>query len=172
MLQTVMVCKTPKLNQKGVTLLELILVVGLVVILMSASITAINVPKMRARGRDQKRMSDLVLLQTAIAEFKFDNGIYPDTADTTRISNIIPSGNLGPAENVVSGWMAIDLSHHLTTMPIDPLNYTPYLYTYRHNGLEYELNIKLEYFTDDMLNTNDGGDDDTFYEVGDNLTIL
>lgn len=163
--------KTPN-HQKGITLIELILVIGIILIFFSVSYLFLRPNVLRAKGRDEKRISDVATLDRAINEFLIDNGFYPDFEDVVRVSTSLPAGNGGPLENVSSGWIDQDLSSYLSKLPTDPVNDAEYFYSYMHTGSVYEINAKLEYLNEYELNSYDGGDDDSVYEAGNDLTVL
>lgn len=164
--------KSRLIDEQAFTLVELIVTFALVSLLTMLGYLFINPPQMRARGRDEQRLSDINTLERIIIEFNVDNNTYPDVADTLRVSTILPGSSTGPLENVSSGWIAQDLSFYNSILPTDPINDATYFYSYQHNGSSYELNAQLEYYTEFSINTYDGGDDGDIYEVGGDLTIL
>ncbi|OGC50123.1 hypothetical protein A2716_01505 [candidate division WWE3 bacterium RIFCSPHIGHO2_01_FULL_40_23] len=157
-------------NEKGYTLLELtviFLLLGLIALIVSIFINPVIYQR---KARDNVRLSDAVRLSSAIEEYVLNNESPPDEDDTMRYSNVIPEGNAGPVESSSSGWIVSDLSSYLTRLPIDPINDNTYRYLYQRSGSSYEVNVKLEYFTEKM--EDDGGDNNGFYEVGTDLTII
>jgi len=156
--------------RKGFTLVELVIAVGIILTLLSASfiIYSGNL-RYNEKSRDIKRLSDLSLLERCINEYKMDNNSLPDTAGILRTSTTLPSGSTDLA-NSSSGWIKTDLSSYTSRLPIDPLNNSEYYYVYFHNGSSYEINAKLEHLTEDMQK--DGGNDDEVYEMGDNLQLI
>jgi len=95
--------------------------------------------------------------------------VYPDVKNTIRYSNV----GISPETSVSSasgGWLNENMSGYLNLLPTDPLNTDEYRYIYIRDDLSYELNVKLEYFTDTMVN--DTGNNNNLYEVGDNLNLL
>ena len=64
-------CKKLKIsNKKGFTLLELLIVIGIVAILSIVLVIMINPSEMFKKARDSQRMSDLATLKTAIEVYK------------------------------------------------------------------------------------------------------
>lgn len=157
-------------NSLGTTLVELVAVVGIVAVLILAVLIIVNPAEILARGRDEKRFSDMSLLDRAINEYKMDVASYPDVGNTTRISTSLPSGNSGPLVDSTDGWIDVNLSQYATKLPIDPINDENFYYSYRHTQFSYEINAILEHYTEEMVN--DGGDDNGVYELGNDLTIL
>lgn len=156
-------------RQKGLTMLELIISLAIIMILVTASIIVINPVEKKEKARDNKRLSDISTLDRAINEYLLDNGNYPDAVDTLRESNSLPVGS-SALYNAVGGWIAADISKYTSKMPVDPLNDATYHYSYYHTVSAYELDTPMEYLTDEPQN--DGGDDPVVYELGNDLTLI
>jgi type II secretory pathway pseudopilin PulG len=166
----VMVSKTPKNQPKGFTVLEILITITVVMIVLGASIVLFNPAIRFAKARDEKRLSDISLLERVINEYRIDNGFYPDEADALRVSTSLPPDNIGPLQSTTSGWIKEDLSEYNAKLPTDPTNDATYFYSYQHNGYAYEINANFEQLIE--FAQNDGGDDPAVYEVGDDLTII
>lgn len=67
---------TLKRDQKGFTLLEIMIVVGIIGILVS--VVGINASESGQRSRDARRQADLKILQASIELYKNKNGNYPE----------------------------------------------------------------------------------------------
>lgn len=154
----------------GLTMVELLISISVLLLLILVSVILTNPAELQSRARDEKRLSDMTVLDRAINEYSLDNSNYPDAVGTTRNSTTLPLNNSGPLENPLDGWIDVDLSEYVTRLPIDPINDSTYRYYYRHTQFGYEINAVLEYETSYM--TDDGGDDDSYYELGNDLTIL
>ena len=79
--------------KKGFTLIEIMVVVGIIAILTSVAIMAGSSAKSVAR--DNQRKTDIRLIQLKLESFKEQNGIYPrDLTDHTSFPNLPkdPSG--------------------------------------------------------------------------------
>ena len=74
-------------KQKGFTLLELLVVIGIIGLL--ASILVLNLTSARRRARDTKRVADIRNLQTATEDYYGKNGRYPAT-----IADLVTNGNI------------------------------------------------------------------------------
>ncbi len=81
-------------KQKGFTLLELLVVIGIIGLL--ASILVINLTSARRRARDTKRVADLRNLQTAAEDYYGRSGKYPDTLGDLVTGNQIPKWPMDP----------------------------------------------------------------------------
>ena len=176
---------------KGFTLLELIIVIGIIAILAAVAVLVLNPAQLFAQARDSQRTSDLASVNSAIA-------LYLSTVATTPTLGVIPYCSFGTASGFTSGagvcttrnlygtdgtgWVGVNLDGSqggspLATLPKDPTNDASYNYSYvvDNTNKTFELNGRLEStkFRDKM--TTDGGDDNTcvtfiestcFYEAG------
>lgn len=156
-------------KQSGLTLVEILLVVSVIGILITVTVLLTNPVYFKSKARDQKRISDLKLLERIIIEYRVDNGAYPDTASVTRQSNLLPSGRTSLSDPR-SGWIVANLIEYNTRLPVDPINNATYYYQYRHANDQYELDAKLEAQTSMM--TSDQGNDAYQYEIGTNITLI
>jgi len=82
-------------KEKGFTLLELLVVIGIIGLL--ASILVVNLTSARKRARDTKRIADVRNLQTASEDYYGKNGKYP-----TGIGDLVTGA-------------------HIPVWPLDPL---------------------------------------------------
>ena len=142
----------------GFTLVELILIMGILVLLISGAVVVVNPSEYLKKSRDNKRLSNLETLDRAINEFLLDNGRYPGT-ENILFSSTSPSG-----------WIDEDLSQYTSVQPIDPSHDKGYYLMYFHNSNSYEVNAQVEYLFDEAAN--DGGDDPNMYELGNNLNLI
>jgi prepilin-type N-terminal cleavage/methylation domain-containing protein len=78
----------------GFTLLEILLVIGIIAILAGIVIVAINPSKQLATVRNTERKSDLKQIANAITQFYIDHSYYPasTTFSTTSLMTICPTG--------------------------------------------------------------------------------
>ncbi len=155
--------------KKGFTIPELLLVITLMVLLVIIILGALNPKEMQSRARDTKRLSDLQKIERAVNEYETVNKTYPGSLGVLRSSNTLPSESTN-LQLSADGWMGANLSPYLEVQPTDPLNDSSFHYSYKHDASGYELDAKLEYYTDKM--TNDGGNDANLYEVGNNLSLI
>lgn len=77
-----------KNKQRGFTLLELLVVIGIIGLL--ASIITVNLTGARKRARDTKRISDARQMQTAMEEYYGKNAKYPATIGDLITGQQIP----------------------------------------------------------------------------------
>lgn len=156
-------------NQKGVTIVEIILVITVILILLTTIMMYTNPAFFRSKSRDQKRLNDLQTIDRLVNEFRLDNGVYPDTTAVIRTSNVLPAGRTN-LSNPRSGWIVADFIEYTTKLPIDPLNDATHFYSYTHNNDQYEINATLEALTSEM--GSDNGNDPNKYEIGTDKTLI
>lgn len=104
--------------RKGFTLIELLLVIGIIAILASIVIVAINPTRQLGQARDAQRRSDVNTVLNAVYQYAIDNnGILPSGVTTTRgeVCTYNAAACTSPAINLrlLSGT-------YLVNMPRDP----------------------------------------------------
>jgi prepilin-type N-terminal cleavage/methylation domain-containing protein len=166
-----MVLKTHN-SDEGFTLVELGVGVAILLIISSFAVLTLRPGEMYASGRDKKRLSDISLLERMITEYYVDHEVYPAVENVVYVSTALPSGNIGPLQSPVTGWIGpgADFSTYNVKLPTDPENSLTYRYTYTFYETTFELNAVLE--TSPEVMSGDGGDDASIYEVGNDLTLL
>lgn len=161
-------------NCRAFTLVELLVAVAVISALYAFSFYLLRPEILKARARDAVRLSDLAKLQSALENYLADTGLPPDTNGLLRKSNAAINPPASPSAANGDGWLGVDLSSRLESLPVDPLNTGGYVYRYKRVGQNYELDAKLENYTNLMLNgkDGDGGNSDFWLEKGTDLTIL
>ena len=180
-------------TKKGFTLLELLIVIGILSILSTTVILVINPAQLLKRARDSQRISDLNTLKTAIAYYiteASDPDIgeeavsYSDVALNTCFGSI--SGSTSTAATV-SGWIPIAFDGMTGGSPIGSLPRDPnqsalssgnHYYAYgvtSETDYTFKLvtNMESTYYSSGEtgdVETNDGGTNAGLYEVGTGLT--
>jgi len=107
------------MKNKGFTLLELLVVIGIVSIMMA--LTTVAYSTAQRSGRDARRKQDLVAMQNALEQYYSANAfVYPNTCSDAG------------AVYLKSGW------------PVDPTNSGVYSYTENCNANSYCICATME----------------------------
>jgi prepilin-type N-terminal cleavage/methylation domain-containing protein len=181
-------------ESKGFTLMELLIVIGVLAILTTAATLVLNPAELLKQARDSTRISDLSTLNQALSLY-VTNASSPDLdGSTSSCSTLCYTVTTGVAANCASrhsgktttvdntrevnasGWIPVALTDipggaPLSTLPIDPTNSTSYFYSYAcdNTNKTYELDAVFEstkYLTTEDYDNEDGGSSATVYEVG------
>src|SRR3989338_11368245 len=139
------------MNHKGFTLTELLIVLGILAVIMTAVVLLLNPTEFIAQGRDSRRISDLKNIDTSLSLIR--NSLYETLVDGT-LPNIVyvslpdtnsnqmcdeyslptlsgwsyrcmaTSSNLRKVDG--GGWIPVTFTsvstNPLTVLPIDPVN--------------------------------------------------
>ncbi len=132
--------------RKGFTLVELLVVIGVISILAGATLTILNPEKQLQRARDSRRKADLQQIRSALELYRSDFGTYPTTdwVYSTAVGN---------------SWIPGLSPDYLKTVPKDPKNigsnYSGQVYGYYSSawcsatpGTSYILAVTLENSSD------------------------
>ncbi|MEI6528746.1 MAG: prepilin-type N-terminal cleavage/methylation domain-containing protein [bacterium] len=116
-------------SKKGFTLLEILLVVGIIAILAGIVILAINPTRQLGQARNAQRRSDVLTIMNAVYQYAIDNqGNVPNTIPTNAAtSTICIFGTAGLIDKTAAGGH-VDLytslvgatSTYITAVPSDP----------------------------------------------------
>lgn len=136
-------------NKKGFTLVEILVVVGIVGLL--GVLATITLQSARVRARDAKRLSDVVKTQMALELYFNDNNSYPIVADATAL------GQSATACLSSAGWAsscdATSESVYLARIPATPATGLKEIvqcsgvedtYCYVGNASAYRIQFELE----------------------------
>jgi len=184
--------------KKGFTLLELLIVIGILAILAATVVLVINPAQLLKKARDSQRISDLNSLKTAIGYYTTETA-SPSIGDTSHTYSDVSGvscdskaadANQGKLTVDGNGWVPINFSSLSGGSPIASLPHDPaqtlstanpaHYYVYlvgSATNYTYELvaNMESTYYSKDGdgdVESHDGGTFDTLYEVGTDLTVL
>lgn len=114
-------------NQKGFTLLEILLVIGIIAVLATVVIVSLD-PATRFRdARDSRRLSDVQSILSGIHQYIVDNkGALPPGIDTTEKELGTSGSGCSFSTDICGASACVDLTtplaRYLKTMPYDPAN--------------------------------------------------
>jgi prepilin-type N-terminal cleavage/methylation domain-containing protein len=120
--------KTSSQMRRGFTLIELLLVIGIIAILASIVIVAINPTKQLGDARNAQRRSDVNTILNAVYQYAIDNnGLIPADISTTQ-TEICQTG--GTCTGLVD--LNVLTGSYLVSIPSDPQGAST-------NGAGYEI---------------------------------
>lgn len=164
-------------NKKGFTLLELLIVISIIAILSVALVLILNPAETLRKSRDTQRISDLNTVKTAL-------GLYLTSTSSPSMGACpyaVPRSSTTTLATLTdgTGWIPVNLSSlssgsPISSFPVDPVNDTIHGYWYKcaaDNTFEVSAVLESTEYSPRMLNINDGGNDDTRYEVGTKLSL-
>ncbi len=173
----------------GFTLLELLIVIGILAILAAVVTVVLNPAELLKQARDSQRVSDLASLNSALGMYMADvaspslgvstNCYVNSSAATTNCSGRHSGALTYIASRAVdsNGWIPVDFTDissgsPLPILPTDPTNNATYFYSYVPSivaSSTYEIDAAFEskkYTIDLDLDGKDGGNATSTYEVG------
>lgn len=122
------------MNKKGFTIVELLIVLGIIVILSGATLSIMQIQ--RARARDAARKADLDSLRKALELYYVDHVKYPESDDTFVCIESDTTFQAG-------------MTNYMTGVPEDPLFASlgsPQCFNYKtkEEGQQYKVKVILE----------------------------
>ena len=114
---------TNKIRAKGFTLLEILLVVGIISILAGIVILAINPTKQLGDTRNAQRRADVLTILNAIYQYSIDNnGVIPTdiVSGTCDLTHEIDNGSTGTGIDLYTDLVSASNTTYLVAIPNDP----------------------------------------------------
>ena len=187
-------------TKKGFTLLELLIVIGILSILSTTVVLVMNPAQLLKKARDSQRMADFNTITTAIAYYITDVADAQDIGSVTYTYSDVAGVvcTLGGASRAVDtyqgvfttagvGWIPVNFGSITGGSPIGSLPRDPaaeastgnHYYVYgvlSATDLTFKLitNMESTYYSSGQtgdVETNDGGTIDTLYEVGTGMSL-
>lgn len=182
-------------NKSAFTLIELLIVIGVLATLATVSILVINPAQMIAQSRDARRLAELKSLGSALSLAEI-NGLSLGTGNTVYVSlpGVSDCNGLG-LPNLPVGWsyacstsanyqkidgtgwipvnfVSLTTGSPFSTLPVDPVNAVSSGNYYAYvSGGSYKLTALLESEKQASRMNKDGGPDVGLYETGSNLNL-
>lgn len=125
------------LVRKGFTLIELVIVIGMIGLLASVLVTLINPLDQLKKSNDAERKSDLSQLRQALEIYYQDNGRYPASSVDFKISPTV-NGSM-----VTLAWGS-PWTPYINIIPKDPKPPRTYIYSASVDGQTFYLYANLE----------------------------
>lgn len=107
-------------TRRGFTLIELLLVIGIIAILASIVIVAINPTKQLGDARDAQRRSDVNTVLNAVYQYAIDNNGNLPTGIPTTTAREICTTNSTDCDATVAVDLDVLTGSYLVRLPIDP----------------------------------------------------
>ncbi len=183
-------------NEASFTLVEILIVIGVIAILTAVTLVILNPVEYIKRGRDDQRMGDINSLQTLITQKEYSgnrisfgqsNVVYISLADSSSTcgSYTLPGLAAGWSYHCAptasyrnvdgTGWLPVDLSASKTfaVLPLDPTNDQNYYYAFIASSDNSFVLTSMFESQQELKNiaAKDNGTDDTRYETGTNLAL-
>ena len=127
-------------NQSGFTLLELIIVIGILSIFSIGAIAILNPVAQFQKANDARRKSDLSQIQKSLEGYYQDNGKYPSDYST---SDYRIKGLDGNVVNWGTSWQP-----YMDLLPKDPSSSKKYVYYVASDGQAYFIYASLDMMSD------------------------
>ncbi|HRN70296.1 MAG TPA: prepilin-type N-terminal cleavage/methylation domain-containing protein [Candidatus Woesebacteria bacterium] len=184
-----------KFASKAFTLVELLIVIGIIGLLAVTVLLALNPAEAQRKARDAQRIKDATTLQAALEQLVNGSTLISTTANTLGGTNGVNSGTVAAGvkqQPCTSGahWLGdYDLCPYIKNVPVDPQNNTIrtfrngntsgtqtinalMFYRARISGSDYRIAVRQESVENVSKLTGDGGLYNAWFEVYSGTTAI
>jgi len=175
-----------QLIRKGFTLIELVIVIGVIGIIATILLLNINPGETQRKARDTQRIKDATTLQFILEQLLNEGATIPSTTNTIGASGGAWSNTAARTKscsNSPQNWLGVDVCNFVNNIPVDPLDGrtirvvsggtidTPTFsnlvarYGVRVNGTDYEIVVRQESSGNADKVLEDGGDSTQWREL-------
>jgi prepilin-type N-terminal cleavage/methylation domain-containing protein len=178
-----------KFTQKAFTLIELLIVIGILGVLLTAVIVSINPAEAQRKARDTVRLKDMAALESILVQLINDGVTIPaassgDLGNASGASSATASRTTNCTSTSASpNWLGIDICNYAKTIPIDPqngrsitaignTNSQTAAYNARVSSGNYEVRTFLESNSNASKLASDGGEDPGHFELFSSNSLL
>lgn len=142
----------------GFTLVELMVVIGIIGVLAGGLLVVINPISQINKANDTKRKNDLDNLRKALELYYQDFGEYPGEVSGNHGFTVRVSGSTADKDFSGSGTGSI-WDPYMQRIPNDPRNGANGFAYFSNGGLDYKIYTHLDALTNEVQNCQDGNTD-------------
>lgn len=105
---------------RGFTLVEMLIVLGIIALLSVTLVLAINPAEAQRKSRDTKRLKDLTTIEAIVNQVVTDGSATYSACLTS--ANGCNSATYGGTHGCATNWLGLNLCQYAQNIPLDPLN--------------------------------------------------
>ena len=166
-----------KLAEKAFTLVELLIVIGIIGILATMLMINLNPAEAQKKSRDAKRLKDISTIQSIVEQANLDGVALGCPGPTACTSSAAGTDTQQPC---TANFLGANVCNYAKSVPVDPLNSrtsqcasgtattnTTCLmnYYFERSGVDYEINVRQESVSNASKIGDDGGNSTWMVEV-------
>ncbi|HEV2339285.1 MAG TPA: prepilin-type N-terminal cleavage/methylation domain-containing protein [Patescibacteria group bacterium] len=143
------------MKQKGFTLVEMLIAIGIIGILSIVLLMVVNPLEQFQKANDSRRKSDLAQIQRALEQYYQDHGQYPRYSTASPLYEIVDFNNINANPRPGIAW-GNPWQPYMNFLPKDPDSGRTYIYVTDSSYQTYWLYASLERGTIDSQSCNNG----------------